>query len=66
MELAMRVATSASTGTPAAVAMALISFAAGVVMRPLCPLLVRGYGLNPQSPCRTPIARETRGALFRQ
>src|SRR3989440_2139274 len=44
MELAMRVATSASTGTPAASAIALISLGLGLVMRPLSPLMARGCG----------------------
>src|SRR5215471_13737527 len=51
MELAMRVAASSSTGTPATSAIALISFAVGLVM--LFPLAARGYGPIQESPCST-------------
>src|SRR6202011_6326491 len=54
MELAMRVATSALTGTPATSAIALISLGVGLVMRYLSPLLARGCGLSPEWPCSTP------------
>src|SRR5215208_5739489 len=43
MELAIRVATSALTGTPATSATALISFAVGLVIRCRLLLLARGY-----------------------
>src|SRR5277367_4975094 len=54
MELAMRAATSASTGTPAASAIALVSLGLGRVMTRLLPCSrlwpVRGYGLNLEPP----------------
>src|SRR5271168_5061249 len=55
MELAMRVATSVSTGTPAALAMAWISFAVRLVIWYLPLLLARGYGPNPGPPCSKPL-----------
>src|SRR5437764_7582634 len=62
MELAMRVATSASIGTPAASAIALIAFGLGLVMPHSLPCsLARslawpapGYGLNPEWPSSPP------------
>src|SRR5205807_4852762 len=58
MELAMRVATSASIGTPAASAIALIAFGLGLVMPHLlrCSLLwpAPGCAPKPEWPCSTP------------
>src|SRR5436190_1857494 len=54
IELAIRSATSLLTGTPAISALALISFAVGLVMpRPL-PLPARGCGPSPVLPYSTP------------
>src|ERR1700688_974267 len=53
MELAMRAATSALTGTPATSAIALISLGLGLVMRHWL-LLARGCALTPGWPCSTP------------
>src|SRR5207302_9609757 len=53
MELAMRVATSALTGTPATSAIALISLGVGLVMRRLSPLLARDCGLSLKWPYST-------------
>src|SRR5258707_12751941 len=68
MELAMRAATSASTGTPATSVIALISFAVGVVMPGLLPCWflywffgpVRGCAPSLEWPCSTPL----RGPLY--
>src|ERR1700731_3079967 len=46
MELAIRAATSALTGTPAVSAIALISLCVGLVMRHLLPWPARGCGPN--------------------
>src|SRR5438132_3795585 len=58
MEVAMRVATSASTGTPAASAIALIALGLGLVMPYLlrCLLLwpAPGCAPKPEWPCSTP------------
>ena len=57
-------ATSRLTGTPAASAIALISFAVGLVMRYLLLLvLARGCGPNPGWPCSTPPDRPFYRAL---
>src|SRR5450631_203646 len=53
MEWAMRAAASASTGTPATSAIALISLGVGFVMRRLLLLMARGCGPIPQWPCST-------------
>src|SRR6202011_4462508 len=53
MELAMRVATSALTGTPATSVIALISVGLGLVMRCLSPLMARGCGRRRESPYST-------------